>query len=235
MPELTSSPLLIGLPDAAVQDFAAAAEIIRVPALGTIFDEGEPGDRVFLVISGKVKVTRPGDDGKDNVFTIAGAGDLLGELSMFDGAVRLATARAVRLTQVAWLSNDRMRDWLERHPEASRRFMRILIARIRYQNDALEDIYGLDVGTRVARAVIRQGSRFGRRTTEGLRLDIGLSQEELALHVRASRESVNQALSAFSRHGWIRREGAELIILDEEALTRQAHYTPPPLPRMSLG
>jgi DNA-binding IclR family transcriptional regulator len=69
---------------------------------------------------------------------------------------------------------------------------------------------------------MRETSQFGRRTSEGKRVNLGLSQEELALHVRASRESVNQTLATFARQGWIRRDGTEVVILNEEALIHQA-------------
>ena len=221
---LCRSALVSGLSESAVADLAAITAVVRLGRREPVFSVGEAGDRLFIVLSGKVKVTRPGDDGKDNVFTIAGPGDLLGELSMFDGAPRRATARAISVAEVACIGNEEMREWLESHPDGSRRFIRIMIDRLRRLNDALDDVYGIDVGTRVARAILRHEQRFGRATGEGTRVDLGLSQEELALHVRASRESVNQVLAEFTRASWVRREGTDLIILDVAALARRAHY-----------
>jgi CRP/FNR family cyclic AMP-dependent transcriptional regulator len=235
LPTILSANLLKGLPESVTSDFLRVLTVVRLPPRGVVFRAGDIGDRMFIVISGKVKVTRPSDDGKDNVFTIAGPGDLLGELSMFDGAARLATATAMRPTDVGWVANAATREWLERHPEASRRFMRILIDRIRRQNDALEDVYGLDVGTRVARAIVRLSGRFGRVTQDGIRVDLGMSQEELALHVRASRESVNQVFSVFYRNQWIRREGSDLMILDAPALARRTRYSGSVLPVRDAG
>ena len=224
-------PLLRGLKDATVEAFANAAQLRSVEAQTEIFREGEPSDGMCVILTGKVKITRPGDDGRENIYTIAGPGDMLGELSVFDGDVRKATAKSVNAVTLAFLSNADVLSWLEAYPEASRRILRMLVVRLRRQNDALADMYGLDVSTRVARAILRLSRRFGRKTSEGIRVDLDLSQEELALHVRASRESVNQALSSFSRFGWIRREGTEVVILDEDALLRQARDQPenPPI------
>ena len=227
---LRSTALLSGLPDPIVDEFLAAADLLDLRPRDVLFRVGESGDLCFVVVSGKVKVTRPSEDGKDNVFTIAGAGDLLGELSMFDGELRRATATVISDAVIARLRNEVVRGWLERHPEASTRFMRLLIARVRQQNDALDDVYGLDVGTRLARALVRLGARFGRRTVDGLRIELGMSQEELAQHVRASRESVNQVLSSFTRSGWIRRDGSDIVIVDEAAVLKRAHSTQPDQP-----
>ncbi|MFD9904016.1 Crp/Fnr family transcriptional regulator [Streptomyces sp. NPDC059063] len=217
-------PLLVGLPAAACADFD------RVAVHGTfrrgtpVFVEGEAGDCVFVILRGKVKVTRPDSDGKDVLFTMAGPGQLLGELCVFDGGPRHSTATAVQDTDVCWVPVLAMRDWLARHPEAALRMMRLLATRIRGINDRLEDVTGVDVATRVARALVEQASRFGRRTPLGPRFSLDLSQDELARHVRASRERVNQVLMDFSRRGWVLREGGEWIVLDPPGLTRRARY-----------
>ncbi|MEI5102854.1 Crp/Fnr family transcriptional regulator [Streptomyces sp. PmtG] len=219
-------PLLAGLPTPARTDFD------EITAHGTfrrgapVFVEGEDGDRVYVVLSGKVRVTRPDQDGKDVLFTMVGPGQLLGELCVFDGGTRHSTATAVRDTEACWVTAAAMRGWLARHPEASLRMMRLLATRIRSINDRLEDITGVDVATRVARALVEQASRFGRRTPLGPRFSLDLSQDELARHVRASRERVNQVLMDFSRRGWVLREGSEWIVLNPPALTRRARYRP---------
>ncbi|MFI9510342.1 Crp/Fnr family transcriptional regulator [Nocardia sp. NPDC052566] len=223
---LLGSPLLYGLAPEAVADFLAIAER-RVYAAGDrLFHEGECPEGVFVLASGKVKVTRPGPDGKDIIFTMAGAGNLLGELAVFDGGVRHADATAVRETVAALVPIPRMREWLDRYPAASFRMMRLLAERVRRMNDRLEDMAGVDVATRVARALVEHTARFGRHTVDGVRLRLDLSQDELAHHVRASRERVNQVLVEFARRGWIRRDGEEFVVLDADGLTRRARYRP---------
>ncbi|QDQ10020.1 Crp/Fnr family transcriptional regulator [Streptomyces spectabilis] len=219
-------PLLVGLPAPALADFDRLAAHGTFRRRTPVFVEGEEGDCVFVVLSGKVKVTRPDPDGKDVLFAMVGPGQLLGELCVFDGGTRHSTATAVRDTDVCWVAAAAMRGWLGRHPEASLRMMRLLATRIRGINDRLEDVTGVDVATRVARALVEQASRFGRRTPLGPRFSLDLSQDELARHVRASRERVNQVLMDFSRRGWVLREGGEWIVLDPSGLTRRARYRP---------
>ncbi|MER5303772.1 Crp/Fnr family transcriptional regulator [Streptomyces lasiicapitis] len=217
-------PLLAGLPAPALADFDRIAVHGTFRREAPVFVEGEDGDCVFLILRGKVKVTRPGPEGKDVLFTMVGPGQLLGELCVFDGGPRHSTATAVQETDLCWIPVPAMRGWLARHPEASLRMMHLLATRIRNVNDRLEDVTGVDVATRVARALVEQASRFGRRTPLGLRFSLDLSQDELARHVRASRERVNQVLMDFSRRGWLLREGNEWIVLDPPGLTRRARY-----------
>lgn len=223
---LLDSPLLHGLPPDAVADFLEIAERHRYAVGERLFAEGESATGVFLLAGGKVKVTRPGPDGKDIIFTMVGAGSLLGELAVFDGGTRHADATAVRETVTAWVPMQPMRDWLGRYPSAALQMMRLLAERVRRMNDRLEDMTGVDVATRVARALVEHAARFGWQTREGVRIRLDLSQDELAHHVRASRERVNQVLVEFARRGWIRRDSDELVVLDADGLTHRTRYRP---------
>ncbi|MFI6502570.1 Crp/Fnr family transcriptional regulator [Nonomuraea typhae] len=222
--DLATVPLLAGLPDAAVLDFLGLAVPAAFRRGERLFAEGDPGDHVLVLLTGKVKLTRPGPHGGESLLTMSGPGELLGELCVFDAAPRQATAVAVQDTTACRTSATDMSDWLDRHQEASRRLMSLLAARIRRMNDRFEDAAGVDVATRVARVLVEQGARFARRTSMGLRLTLDLSQDDLACHVRASRERVNQILGDFTRRGWIARDGGDLIILDAPQLTRRARH-----------
>lgn len=219
---MAGTDLLRGLPATVVEDFLRRVTLLTVPPESVIFHEGDTADRVLLLVAGRIKIVRQGEHGRENILIIAGPGELIGGLSIFDRGRQLTTAVTVGQAQIAELSADTMIEWLEAHTEAAMRFIRLLILRAQRQNTALHDVFGLDVGTRVARAILREARRFGRKTSEGVRVNMGLSQEELAQHVRASRESVNQTLSRFAKHGWIRRDGAEIVVLNMDRLARQA-------------
>jgi CRP/FNR family transcriptional regulator len=210
-------------PDA-VRAFGALAQPLSLPRGETLFHEGDPGGRTYVVLHGKLKVTRPADDSKETIFTIVGPDDLLGELAVFDDGPRQATAVALRPCELVVASNADIRAWFDTYPATLRRFSQLLVARVRRLNDSLEDVYGLDVATRLARVLVRQSAQFGRRTGLGVQVDLDLSQEELALHVRASRERVNQVLNDFARRGWLRKESTGIVVIDWEALERRAKF-----------
>jgi CRP/FNR family transcriptional regulator len=221
---LTDCALLQGQSPDAVRAFEAIATPLTLSPGQILFSEGEPGGSVYVVLHGKLKITRPADDGKETIFTILGPDDLLGELAVFDDGTRQATAIALRQCELSVASNADVRGWFEAYPATLRRFSELLVGRVRRLNDSLEDVYGLDVATRLARVLVRQSAQFGRRTGLGVQVDLDLSQEELALHVRASRERVNQVLNDFARKGWLRKESTGIVVADWEALERRARF-----------
>jgi len=210
-------------PDA-VRAFETLSKRLSLSPSQVLFSEGDPGGNVYVVLHGKLKVTRPADDGKETIFTIVGPDDLLGELAVFDDGRRQATAVALRPCELLVAPNADVRAWFDAYPATLRRFSELLIARVRRLNDSLEDVYGLDVATRLARVLVRQSAQFGRRTGRGVQVDLDLSQEELALHVRASRERVNQVLNDFARREWLRKEASGIVVADWEALERRARF-----------
>lgn len=221
---LTDCALLKGQSPEVVRAFVARARPLSLARGETLFSEGQPGGDIYIVLQGKLKVTRPADDGKETIFTIVGPDDLLGELAVFDDVDRQATAIAVRPCELVVAANADVRAWFDAHPATLRRFAELLAQRVRRLNDSLEDVYGLDVATRLARVLVRQSAQFGRRTGLGVQVDLDLNQEELALHVRASRERVNQVLNDFARRGWLRREATGIVVVDWEALERRARF-----------
>ncbi|MGW0949071.1 Crp/Fnr family transcriptional regulator [Streptomyces sp. NPDC002623] len=223
--DVRRASLLDELPEPVVRDFLKRALLVTFPPRNTVFQAGDP-TRVHLVISGRVKISRRGEHGRENILVIAGPGELLGSLDLFDPRPQPTTAVTLGPARIAELSTESMLEWLAAHTGAAMRFIHLLVLRAQRQNDALHDVFGLDVGTRLARAILREAQRFGRRTPEGIRVDLGLSQEELALHVRASRESVNQSLAGFARQGWVRRDGCEIVVLDEKQLAHHAKHEP---------
>lgn len=226
---LPGTELLGGLSPAVVQDFMDRTTRQRLPAGGVVYEEGEPSERVFLIVSGRVKVLRRGEHG-DNVLVIVGPGELLGDLSIFEPTVQPVTAIALTAVEMVTLPSESMREWLGKSPGALRSYVQVLHLRIRQAIDAHNDMYGLDVGARVAGAILREAQRFGRSTADGVRVTSGLTHGELALHVRASRERVTRVIGGFTRQGWIRKEGGDLVVLDEAQLMRRAGMIRAPAP-----
>ena len=97
-----------------------------------------------------------------------------------------------------------------------------LARRLRRTNDSLSDLVFSDVPGRVAKALLDLSNRFGRPTDAGVLVDHGLTQEELAQLVGASRETVNKALADFASRGWLRLEAKAVVLLDVERLRHRA-------------
>jgi CRP-like cAMP-binding protein len=188
----------------------------------TVFTEGEQGDTLFIVLTGKVKVGRRAADGRENMLSVMGPSDMFGELSLFDPGPRTATATVLTDARLASLAHAALRPWLNDRPEIAEQLLRVLARRLRRTNDALADLIFTDVPGRVAKALLELAERFGTQEGDGVRVHHDLTQEELAQLVGASRETVNKALADFASRGWMRVDSRAVTILDADRLSRRA-------------
>ena len=187
-----------------------------------LFAEGDPGDRMYVIIDGKVKLGQTSSDGRESLLSILGPGEMFGELSLFDPGLRTSTATALTDATVLGLGNDQLRPWLTGRPEVAAALLQALAQRLRRTNEAMADLVFSDVPGRVAKALMDLGEKFGTVTPEGLLVTHDMTQEELAQLVGASRETVNKALADFAQRGWIRLESRQVLITDVERLGKRA-------------
>ncbi len=218
---LGGSPLFAAL-DADAQDALKRSMVeVTLPRGQALFSEGDPGDRLYIVTAGKIKLGRSAPDGRENLLAVLGPGEMFGELSLFDPGPRTATASALTATTLSALGHDDLQAWLQGRPEVAGQLLGALARRLRRTNEAMGDLVFRDVPGRVAKALLDMAGRFGVQVEEGLRVTHDLTQEELAQLVGASRETVNKALADFASRGFIRLEGRAVVILDVERLTRR--------------
>jgi CRP/FNR family cyclic AMP-dependent transcriptional regulator len=192
---LARAGIFQGVEPSAVAALTKQLQPVDFPRGHTVFAEGEPGDRLYIIISGKVKIGRRSPDGRENLLTIMGPSDMFGELSIFDPGPR--TSSATTITEV-------------------------LARRLRRTNNNLADLIFTDVPGRVAKQLLQLAQRFGTQEGGAMRVTHDLTQEEIAQLVGASRETVNKALADFAHRGWIRLEGKSVLISDSERLARRA-------------
>lgn len=215
-------------------DPAVAAELTRQLAAvhfsrrQQIYREGQPGDQLYIVTAGKVKIGRGCSDGRSHLLAIAGPSDMFGELSLFDPGPRTATATALTEVDAVAIDRDAFRAWVAAHPQIAERLLRVLARRLRRTDSDLSDLIFTDVAARLAKHLLRLAQRFGVQEDGALRVTHNLTQEELAQLVGASREMVNKVLADFTGHGWIRLDRNGMLITEPESLLRRAHRTATP-------
>ncbi|NUT94094.1 MAG: Crp/Fnr family transcriptional regulator, partial [Saccharothrix sp.] len=194
----------------------AAGELVEFPHSQAIFREGDPGDRLYLIASGKVKLSRRSPRGREHMLDLLGPSDMFGELSIFDHGPRTSTATTVTEVQAMSIDRPAQRQWITKGPEVAEHLCRVLARRLRRTNAALTEVITNDVPGRVAKTVLQLTRRFGDQHGGLLRVTHDLTQEELAQLVGASRETVNKTLADFVRRGWVRLEGRSILLLDLE-------------------
>ncbi len=159
-----------------------------------LFHEGDPGDKLYVIVEGKIKLGRTSTDGRENLLAILGPGEMFGELSLFDPGPRTATATAVAETQILGLSNEQLQRFIAGRPYVAGTLLAALARRLRRTNENLADLVFTDVPGRVAKALLDLSRRFGRPVENGVMVSHDLTQEELAQLVGASRETVTPSL-----------------------------------------
>jgi CRP/FNR family transcriptional regulator len=219
---LSRAPLFEALDEQGAKALRSNVTEIRLARGQTLFNENEVGDRLYVVLDGKIKLTRTAPDGRENLLSVLGPSEMFGELSLFDPRPRTASAIAVTECRLAGMGHDDLRPFLTGHPEVAIYLLRALAMRLRKTNDVMADLVFTDVPGRVAKALLDLAERFGQPSDNGLHVHHDLTQEELAQLVGASRETVNKALADFAARSWLRIEARAVVILDIDRLRKRS-------------
>jgi CRP-like cAMP-binding protein len=218
---IRKAPLFAALDDAAAASLLANMVSVKISKGSVLFAEGDEGDQLYVIAEGKLKLGTSSGDGRENLLSILGPGEMFGELSLFDPGPRTSTATAVTDAKLLSLGQEKLLPWLAENPKVSLQLLARLAQRLRRTNEAVGDLVFSDVPGRVAKALIDLGERFGKKTDEGLFVHHDLTQEELAQLVGASRETVNKALADFAGRNWLKLDGRAVLITDFERLSKR--------------
>ncbi|GCD97182.1 MULTISPECIES: Crp/Fnr family transcriptional regulator [Embleya] len=219
---LQRAPLFAALEDEDAAELRASMTEVGLERGDSLFHEGDPGDRLYVVIEGKIKLHRSSNDGRENMLAVLGPGEMFGELSLFDPGPRTATATALTDVRLLGLGHSDLQPWLTGRPKVAAALLRAIARRLRRTNESLGDLVFSDVPGRVAKALLDLSRRFGVPADEGIHVAHDLTQEELAQLVGASRETVNKALADFASRGWLRLEARAVVLMDVERLSRRS-------------
>ena len=218
---IRKAPLFSALDDDASHALRASMVALKLNKGQILFKEGEEGDRLYVVVHGKIKLGTTSADGRENLLSILGPGEMFGELSLFDPEPRTSTATAVTDAKLVSLAHEAVIGLVTSNPQTSLELLRRLAQRLRKSNEILADLVFADVPGRVAKAIMDLGERFGVQKDDGLHVNHDLTQEELAQLVGASRETVNKALADFAARGWVKLEPRAVLVTDVERITKR--------------
>ena len=218
---IRQAPLFSALDDEAAISLRESMVPLKLSKGQILFKEGQEGDRLYVVVQGKLKLGTASGDGRENLLSILGPGEMFGELSLFDPEPRTSTATAVTDARLVSLAHEAVIGLVTTHPQTSLELLRRLAQRLRKSNEILADLVFADVPGRVAKAIMDLGERFGSQKEDGLHVNHDLTQEELAQLVGASRETVNKALADFAARGWVKLEPRAVLVTDVERLTKR--------------
>nr|WP_297556795.1 Crp/Fnr family transcriptional regulator [uncultured Actinomyces sp.] len=219
---ISQVPLFEGLDEAQQNSLRSKMGQTTLRRGEVLFEEGEPGNRLYIITEGKVKLGHTSTDGRENLLAVLGPGEIIGELTLFDPGPRSTTATAVSPVTLLHLDHADLSAILDTNPTMAKHMLRALARRLRRTNESLADLVFSDVPGRVAKALLDLADRFGTPAEDGVHVPHDLTQEELAQLVGASRETVNKSLADFVSRGWIHLEGRAVTLLDLDRLARRA-------------
>jgi CRP/FNR family cyclic AMP-dependent transcriptional regulator len=190
-----------------------------------VFRKGDPAEDFLTVLYGRIRLSSTSRNGREVLFDFIGPGRCFGEMALHRGATRKLDATAVKPSAAFTLRSQDVLACLEAHPETAVRVIRVLCARLSRAMEMLEDRTQLGLSTRSARTLLRLASEYG----NGTRIDLKISQTEIAGLVGATRERVNRQLCAWCRCGILAFDEGHLTILDQRALRAIAEEDLSPL------
>jgi CRP/FNR family transcriptional regulator, cyclic AMP receptor protein len=219
---LRRAPLFEALSEEDYSALRAGVSTVQLNRGERLFSEGDTGDKLYIILSGKIKLTKAAPDGRENLLSVHGPGEMFGELSLFDPIPRTSSATAVTNAELAGVAHEDLRSWLTTRPEVAMHLLQALARRLRRINEVKADLVFTDVPGRVAKALLDLAERFGVPTPAGIQVNHDLTQEELAQLVGASRETVNKALADFAARGWLQLAAKSVLLTDVDRLRKRA-------------
>lgn len=213
---LQRSPLFRGLSPEAFDRVVALAVQRNFNSGEIVFAQGDPGDALYAVVAGKIRISAGTADGKEIFLNIMESGDTFGEIALLDGGARTASATATVTSELVSIRRDPLFELLEREPALAIELLRLCGERLRWTSGLVEDASLLDAPARLAKRLLGLGQLHGKRTEAGVRLEI--SQEDLAGFMGVSRQLVNQYLQDWKGRGWVTLGRGSVTVRDEAAL-----------------
>ncbi|MBA3531375.1 MAG: Crp/Fnr family transcriptional regulator [Ardenticatenales bacterium] len=194
-----------------------------VPAGFNIITAQQPGEVVYVILSGTVKIHVEQADGTDVIIALLGAGDTVGEMSLLDSAGRCASVVTLEESALIWINRHTFQECLQRIPAISNNLVRILSDRLRLANEQIQALATLDVYGRVARQLLAFAEKYGKSQTSGdLLIPIRLTQSDIADLVGASRKRVNQVFVTYKDQRYISVDhNSYITVHNKDALTRR--------------
>ena len=201
--------LFQGLSEEEMSRIAGSLYLRDFPANAMLITEGQPGEVVYVILSGTVKVFSVQPDGNEVIISIVGPGDTVGEMSLVDSVGRSASVVTLEPSTLLWMHRTAFQEALETMNAFARNLVYILNSRLRLSNEQIQTLASLDVNGRVARQLLAFADKYGQCAENGdEHIRLRLTQSDIADLVGASRKRVNQVIVAFKRQ--------ELISIDDD-------------------
>jgi CRP-like cAMP-binding protein len=220
--------LFKGLPPEALQIILTEGRELNFEAGQFLFYQDDPAERIFVLRSGRIKLTQLSDDGQQVLLRVITSGMIFAAISLVKGAVYPVTAQAAEGSQVLYWSHETMLRIISRFPALALNALNMLSGHVREFQDRYRELATERVERRLARTVLRLANQAGRRTDEGVLLDLPLTRQDLAEMTGTTLYTVSRILSQWENDGLVLSGRERVIIRFPHGLVRIAEDLPAP-------
>jgi CRP/FNR family transcriptional regulator, cyclic AMP receptor protein len=216
---LRQHPIFRELESEAIDQLCRYAKHATLKRGTTIFCRGDPGNSLYAVISGTVKMSISSPDGRSAIFNLVGPGEIFGEIAVLDGRARTADATANTNCEVFIIDRREFIPFVRSQPTLALKFIELLCGRLRWTSDQVEQIILQNLPGRLASALIRLSEKH---KTDPAAKTIAITQQEISEMVGMTRESINKQLRAWEEKNWVRLEHGAIVVLNADPLRQLA-------------
>ncbi|MBF0560777.1 MAG: Crp/Fnr family transcriptional regulator [Alphaproteobacteria bacterium] len=201
---LAGVPLFATVSPEILKELAARSSTVQLAPHDSLFLKGDAGERLYVVISGLIRVGAVSPEGREVTYSVLGPGELLGEIAVLDGGERSADATAMEESLLLSLERRDILTILDRSPAQALRLISVLCHRVRRADEMLDDVVFMSLPSRLAKHLLKLGEMRGSGQEKAGPVEIRFSQQELSEHLAISRESVNKVLSKWEEAGIVK-------------------------------
>ena len=217
---MAATPMFQGVPDSQLDALARQARMLKLVPREVLFGKGDPGDSMYLVVSGRVRVGVVSVEGREVTYALIGPGQMFGEIAILDGGPRSADATAAESSELLVIERRDILAFIRANGDYGLRLIEMLCARLRHANELLEDTVFLSLPIRMAKQLLNLSDTIGERQPNDEGVTIRMSQQAVADYMGISRESVNKVLSRWEQGGLVSLWRGQITIRSREGLSR---------------
>jgi len=212
---LRKHPIFADLEPEAFEQLCRYAKHSTLKRGTTLFSKGDPGNSLYAVISGTVKMSISSPDGRNAILNIIGPGETFGEIALLDGQARSTDAIANSNCELFVIDRRELIPFVKAQPALAMKFIELLCERLRSTSDQVEQIILQNLPGRLASALIRLSEKH---TSAAQGRTIAITQQEISEMVGMTRESINKQLRAWASRDWVRLEHGAIVVLNADIL-----------------
>ena len=217
---LRKHPIFADLEPEAFEQLCRYAKHSTLKRGATLFSKGDPGNSLYAVISGTVKMSISSPDGRNAILNIVGPGEIFGEIALLDGQPRSTDAIANSNCELFVIDRREFIPFVKAQPALAMKFIELLCERLRSTSDQVEQIILQNLPGRLASALLRLSEKHTSAAPQGR--TIAITQQEISEMVGMTRESINKQLRAWAGRDWVRLEHGAIVVLNAEMLRETA-------------